>query len=69
MAKAKKGPNKPSHRAYTVENREGQDDYWMELGAAFAHQDGKGFNVQLRALPLDGRVVLRAIEDKEDKAA
>ena len=69
MAKAKKGSSKPTHRAFTVENRERQDDYWMELGAAFAHQDGKGFNVQLKALPLDGRVVLRAIDDKEDKAA
>ena len=28
------------------------------IGAAFPHKDGTGFNVQLRALPVDGRIVL-----------
>lgn len=59
--------DKPTHRVYTVETRgEGKDDFWTEIGAAFAHKDGKGFNVQLRALPLDGRLVLRVPEAKAD---
>lgn len=50
----------PSYRAYTVIKRgEGQDDFWLAIGAAFQHQDGDGFNVVLQALPIDGKIVLR----------
>ena len=55
----------PSHRAYTVVKRgEGQDDFWLAIGAAFPHQSGDGFNVVLQALPIpngDGqcKIVLR----------
>jgi hypothetical protein len=55
----------PAYRAYTVIKRgEGQDDFWLAIGAAFRHQSGDGFNVILQALPLpdeDGqcKVVLR----------
>jgi hypothetical protein len=41
----------PNYQAYTVVKREGQDDYWLNIGAAFMHQDGDGFNVMLQALP------------------
>jgi len=54
-----------THRVYTVIKREGQDDFWLGIGAAFAHADGKGFNVVLQALPLDGKVVLREPQDDE----
>jgi len=43
----------PTHRAYTVIKREGKDDYWLNLGVAFAHEDGEGFNLLLQALPTD----------------
>ena len=33
----------PTHRVYTVIKREGKDDYWLNLGVAFAHEDGEGF--------------------------
>ena len=49
----------PAYRAYTVIKRDGQDDFWQALGAAFPHSDGKGFNVVLQALPIDGKIVLR----------
>ena len=58
---------KPTHRAYTVIRREGQDDYWLNLGLAFPHKDGKGFNIVLQAQPLDGKIVCREIT--EDDAA
>lgn len=48
-----------AYRAYTVIKREGQDDFWQALGAAFPHQDGKGFNIVLQAFPIDGKIVLR----------
>jgi hypothetical protein len=50
----------PSYRAYAVVKRgEGQDDFWLNIGAAFMHQDGDGFNIVLQALPIDGKIVLR----------
>jgi hypothetical protein len=49
----------PSYQAYTVVKREGQDDFWLNIGAAFMHQDGDGFNVMLQALPVNGKIVLR----------
>ncbi|MGB6534380.1 MAG: hypothetical protein WBF58_00280 [Xanthobacteraceae bacterium] len=56
----------PAYRAYTVVKREGQDDFWLAIGAAFMHQDGDGYNLVLQALPIDGKVVLRL--PKEEKA-
>jgi hypothetical protein len=49
----------PNYQAYTVVKREGQDDFWLNIGAAFQHQDGEGFNVVLQALPINGKIVLR----------
>jgi len=49
----------PDFKCYTTIKREGQKDVWIDVGAAFLHQDGAGLNVLLQALPLDGRVVLR----------
>ena len=61
----------PSYRAFTVVKREGQDDFWLPIGAAFPHQNGDGFNVVLQALPLpdsDGvcKIVLRPPKDDRE---
>ena len=32
----------PALRAFTVIKREGQDDYWLPIGAAFEHKVGEG---------------------------
>jgi len=53
--------HQPSHRAYSVIKREGQDDFWLNLGLGFPHKDGKGLNVILQAYPLDGKIVLREV--------
>jgi hypothetical protein len=62
----------PAYRAYTVLKREGQDDYWLAIGAAFPHQSGDGFNIILQALPLpnaDGtcKLVLRPPKDDSEE--
>ena len=57
----------PTHRAYSVIRRENQDDFWLNLGLVFDHKDGKGFNIMLQALPLDGKIVCREITE-DDKA-
>ena len=64
---ADRQPNTPTHRAYSVIKRDGQDDYWLNLGLVFPHKDGSGFNIILQALPLDGKIVCREIA--EDEAA
>jgi hypothetical protein len=55
---------RPEYRAYTVVKREGRSDYWLPVGAGFAHQDGKGLSILLQALPLDGKIVLRPNDDE-----
>ena len=57
----------PTHRAYTVIKREGKDDYWLNLGVAFRHEDGEGFNLLLQAMPLDGKLVLRTYKEKPEE--
>jgi len=59
---------KPAYRAYTVIKREGKEDYWLNLGVAFAHDDGEGFNLLLQALPIDGKLVLRTYKESEEEA-
>jgi hypothetical protein len=55
----------PAFRVYSVIPREGKDDYWLNIGLAFPHQDGKGFNVMLQALPLNAKLVLREVAEEE----
>ena len=38
--------------------------FGCNIGAAFMHQDGDGYNIVLQALPIDGKIVLRL--PKED---
>jgi hypothetical protein len=59
----------PTHRAYSVIRREGQDDFWLNLGLVFPHKDGGGFNIMLQALPLDGKIVCREITDDDQADA
>src|SRR5262249_6184632 len=58
-ASMSKDSNEPTFRAYTIVKREGQKDFWLNIGAAFSHQNGGGLTVALQALPIDGRIVLR----------
>lgn len=60
---AEREATKPTHRVYTVIRREDQDDYWLNIGLVFPHKDGKGFNIVLQALPLDGKIVCREVSD------
>src|ERR1700738_2714393 len=62
----------PAYRAFTIVKREGQDDFWLAIGAAFPHQSGDGFNVILQSLPLPGgdgtwQIVLRLPKDGNDQ--
>jgi len=61
-------PRQPTHRAYSVIRRDGQDDYWLNIGLVFPHKDGAGFNIMLQAYPLDGKIVCREIADDDADA-
>ena len=54
-----KQTNRPSHRIYAV-TKNGDSNYWREIGAAWSHKDGDGFNLKLDFLPLNGaEIVIR----------
>ena len=63
---------RPSHRAYAVDDTDPdqpeQKGDWKRIGAAWPHKDGKGLNILLSAVPVNGRVVLREYT-AEDEAA
>jgi hypothetical protein len=51
-------PNRPSHAVYVVEG-EGRSAFWTKIGSAWSHEDGEGLNIQMTAIPLTGRLVVR----------
>jgi hypothetical protein len=57
---------RPTHQVFVVEG-EGDKAFWTKIGAAWQHKDGDGFNVTLMAMPLDGRIVIRASKEPETR--
>lgn len=59
----------PSHDVFHVIG-EGESARWTKLGAAWAHKDGEGFNIQLNFMPLgnEGRFVVRKVKPKTEAA-
>jgi hypothetical protein len=50
-----KRPPPPTHKVYYVEiGRDGREGRWLELGAAWQHQDGQGLELFLDVLPIGG---------------
>jgi hypothetical protein len=64
---------RPSHRAYVIEDRDGeqteqQSGFWTRIGSAWPHKDGKGLNIQLiPGVAVSGRLVLREFTDEDVK--
>ena len=60
------------YRVYSIVPRAKQDDYWLNIGVAFPHEDGQGLNVMLQSLPLptgasECKIVLRAYDAQAHK--
>ena len=58
---------KPTHDVCFVKERKGQKGFWTTIGAAWAHKDNGGLNVQFDFLPTDvsqGRIVIRVRTEK-----
>jgi DNA-binding NtrC family response regulator len=49
----------PAFRVYSAIPRQANSADWLSIGLAVPHQDGKGFDVILQALPLSPKLVLR----------
>ena len=55
---------KPPYIAYAVIDRgDDKKSKWREIGVAFPHKDGKGFDILYDVQPLNGRITLR-VPDK-----
>ena len=56
----------PTHRVYSVSKNGDEKAAWTEIGAAWPHKDGKGFNLTFTARPLEGaQIVLRVATAKK----
>jgi len=56
----------PSYIGYHVRDSKSGDAFWTRIGSAWAHADGKGFNIQIETVPLDGRISLRIPSEKAE---
>jgi hypothetical protein len=61
---------RPTHRIYSVTKNGDDKSTWTEIGAAWPHKDGNGFNLKFTARPLEGaEIVLRVAKAKDAEAA
>ena len=49
----------PSYESFAVQEDKIGNAYYKNIGAAFAHKDGKGHTLNLAATPVNGKIVLR----------
>lgn len=58
----------PTHSVFVVEG-EGETAFWTRIGTAWPHKDGSGFNLQLSAMPVAGRLVIRKARPQGERGA
>ena len=56
---------KPDQIAYAVRNMPDGKEYWNRVGALWRHKDGRGAELVLDSVPIDGRITLR--EQREQR--
>ena len=50
---------------FTPQGSDKPKNRWHRVGTAFRHKDGQGYNIELHAIPVDGKIVLRAASLKD----
>lgn len=50
--------------AFAVRNDKDGKGYFHKVGAAFAHKDGKGYDIDMVATPSNGRLTLRTPQER-----
>jgi hypothetical protein len=56
---------------FTVEEYESNgksQKKWTKIGAAFPHKEGSGFSIELKAFPIDGRLVVLPPDGNDDRS-
>jgi hypothetical protein len=56
---------------FTVEEyeRDGKSQKrWTKIGAAFPHKEGIGFSIELKAFPIDGRLVVLPPDNDDSRS-
>ena len=63
-------PKRPTHRLnYEIKGKNGKTARSIEIGAAWPHTDGKGFNLRLEVTPPSGSyITMRSVEREEGAA-
>jgi hypothetical protein len=61
---SEKSSKLPSHFAYTVEKGNDNKNHWQKIGAAWEAK-GNGLSLQLKSLPIDGKIALRSRAEVE----
>jgi len=60
-------PNYTRYNVFVVREdpKDKENAFWTKVGAMFPHQNGDGFNIQLDALPHDGKLVILPPKDDD----
>ena len=67
MSNTEINPKAPTHHVYQVRKGKSEDKgFWTRIGAAWPTKKGDGFSIQLDAVPLDGRITLLPVSEKND---
>ena len=60
---------KPTHHVHFVQDIGAEKPFWRKIGAAWAHQSGRGFNLKLDLVPADmssGDIVVLEVSEQPD---
>lgn len=55
---------RPDFIAYSVKETRDGKGFFNRVGAAWEHKDGKGYEIDLDAVPVNGRITLRELRDE-----
>jgi hypothetical protein len=67
IAKAQKVFAAASRDGFTAARKTNAVHAWTKIGAAFPHKEGLGFSIELKAFPLDGRLVALPPDGNDDR--
>lgn len=59
--------SKPDYAAYTVRDTRDGKGFWTKIGAAWRHRDGQGYDIDLDATPVNGRISLREMREERSR--
>ncbi|MFK5950253.1 MAG: hypothetical protein QM500_15945 [Methylococcales bacterium] len=58
----------PDSIAYNVQQGGDGKAFWNKVGAAWQHKDGKGCDIQLQSIPVNGHITLREQRNEQMKS-